>query len=440
MSNEKMKILKMLEDGKITADEAARLLEVSGRPESDIRKPNIYGKEPSQAQKPANTFSSNAAKNQNNPYQSAYTDTSSVPPAGSDYSQRSNNNGYGRPSATPGMESFADEVGRKFDSFVKDIEPALQKLTGIVVEKTVVAADKISKSLSTTTTSSYSRPTPRPPEHPKSYSAGGMGKGYEKNIELKVAPGNNELIISGQNAPLLLKGYNGDKISAKLMCVPKRANARIELSVLGSKYFLDYDEDDFEKVAIDAFIPENLFKNITISNFNGDLNLSTINAGYMNAYTSNGDIVLNGIYAENLKIECENGKEMRVSNIFADNALIENYNGSITANNIEVANLKMASFNGAFNMNILNFNKYDNYVWVIETSNQKLNLNLPTFSDVGYYLKAKTSLANVKVGLTGLNYIYNSPNMIEAKTIDFDILPKKVNISLETSNAPLVVN
>jgi hypothetical protein len=100
----------------------------------------------------------------------------------------------------------------------------------------------------------------------------------------------------------------------------------------------------------------------------------------------------------------------------------------------------MSSFNGAFNMNIATFDRYPAYVWVIETSNHKLNVNLPTLAGVGYYIKAKTSLGNVKIGLTGLNYIFNNPTMVEAKTVEYDALPKKVNISLETSNAQLVVN
>ena len=449
MANEKMRILKMLQDGAITADEAARLLEASDAGASSAPGQGA-GSSYSQSTYSAEASRPSPDQGQGNGARPSGGFTSHSTEGPRPYGSQSSGQSGPRPSG----EGFTEDLTRKFEVLMKDLEPKLQRFTEVVAEKTAQAADKLSKTFATTGEPGAYRPSggasrpapgagpsPRPQEHPKAKSAAsGMGKGYEKNIELRVNPGYNELVIAGMNAPVLLKGYNGDKISAKLLCVPKRNNPRIELSVLGSKYFLDYDEDDFEKVAIDAFIPESLFKNISVTNYNGDVNLSTLEAGFISLYASNGSVELSGLSAENIKVECENGREMRIDTICAENAMLENFNGNISATNIDVANLKISSFNGAMNLHITEFKRYADYTWVVETSNHKLNVNLPTLTDVGYYIKAKTSLGNVKVGLTGLNYLFNSPGMIEAQTIEFDRLPKKVRISLETSNASLTVN
>ncbi len=434
MVNEKMKILKMLEEGKITADEASRLLESvsfggtsAGATATQTRPEPTVNRDNPQTQSHINTSQSYEKRDYN-------TDQNRTQSNSQNNYQTNNQNGGSTSSFS--FDDFADDLGRKFEAFARDFEPKFQKFTEKVAEKTAMVADKISKSMQPTEPS----PTRQEGRSQAGGSAFSARNKQEKTIELKVSPGNNELIISCLNAPVMLKGYNGDKISATVMCVPKHDRARIDFSVLGSKYFLDYDDDDFEKVAVDAFIPETLFNSINVSNYNGSINISTLSSGFITAYGSNGNVDINNIHAKNIKVECENGKEMRLDGIYCENAHIENYNGNLTANRMDVSNLKMTCFNGYFNMNVSQFDRYNDYSWILETSNQKLNVNLPTLPDVGYYIKAKTSLGNVKLGLTGMNYIANNPGMVEAKSIEFDTAQRKVRISMETSNASLVVN
>ncbi|MCL2236397.1 MAG: hypothetical protein FWB98_08170, partial [Defluviitaleaceae bacterium] len=91
MQNEKMMILKMLEEGKINAEEASRLLAADG------------GSAPSHAPSPPLS-----------PRPSGHVPGNQMPPGGSHASH-------------PTSGGATDSVGAKFGAFMKDMEPKLQK-------------------------------------------------------------------------------------------------------------------------------------------------------------------------------------------------------------------------------------------------------------------------------------------------------------------------
>jgi hypothetical protein len=416
MANEKMMILKMLEEGKITADDAAKLLASADTPQlgasGGSRMPPGHGAPGSGPRIP---------------------DFDNAP--------RSNN-----PAGTPPPKvgSAVDDMGKKFGAFVKEMEPKVKKMAGVVVEKTASAADSISKSLAShgekrggsdsSGGGTYFPQAPTPPKSPKSSAAG-----IEEMIEILVRQAGAELNLSGLNGQVLIKGYNGDKISAKIYTVARRAGAKAELAVLGNKYYLAYDENDFERVCIDAFVPESMFDNIRIATVNGDVRAATLTAHYLQIENMNGTTEIDDISAQSISAEGNNGN-LRLANSAAHTATIENFNGGISISKIDIANLKATTFNGMVDMQIAGFAAYDHYNWQVETSNGKLSLVLPSYSTLGYHVKAHAALGDVKLGLVGMNYLRNDKSFIEAKSINYDGALKKVDMALATSNAPLVVN
>ena len=415
MANEKMMILKMLEEGKISAEDAAKLLASADGPSIPMG---------GGSQVPPR-----------------HTAASPPPiPAGFDNTPRPN-------AATPPLKpgSAVDDMSKKFGTFVKDMEPKIKKAAGVVVEKTASAADSISKSLSShgekhgpggsSGSGTYfpQAPTPSKPMR------GPSGAGIEEMIEILVRQAGAELNLTGLNGQVLVKGYNGDKISAKIYTVAKRPGARAELAVLGNKYYLAYDENDFERVCIDAFVPESMFDNVRIASTNGDVRAATLTAHYVQIENMNGGTEVSSVSAQNIAIESNNGS-LRLADSAAHTATIENFNGGISISKIDIANLKATTFNGAVDMQIAGFTAYDYYNWQIETSNGKLSLVLPSYSTLGYHVKAHAALGDAKLGLVGMNYLRNDKSFIEAKSISYDTALKKVDMTLATSNAPLVVN
>ncbi|GHV43661.1 hypothetical protein FACS189490_13870 [Clostridia bacterium] len=128
---EKMNVLQMLEKGKITAEQAAKMLE---------------GGDGS-----ASSYTTHATLN-------------------------SNDNGYyeRRVEAPRSASTLASDLGRKFDVFMRDMEPKARSFVETAAEKINVAADSISRQLSassaparpagyTERAQSYSAPSPTRP-------------------------------------------------------------------------------------------------------------------------------------------------------------------------------------------------------------------------------------------------------------------------------------
>jgi hypothetical protein len=49
-------------------------------------------------------------------------------------------------------------------------------------------------------------------------------------------------------------------------------------------------------------------------------------------------------------------------------------------------------------------------------------------------------MGQIRLGLTGLQFLINDPTLAEARTTTFDSCAKRVKMTVETSNAPLVIN
>jgi polyhydroxyalkanoate synthesis regulator phasin len=104
MKTERLKILDLLESGKITADEAARLLEALKTSAGE------------------RFWDETAAQNVEEKFAKF----------------------------TENVEGFSKDVGAKLEAAFKDVEPKLRTATKVVVEKTAAIVEEISKSLSET--------------------------------------------------------------------------------------------------------------------------------------------------------------------------------------------------------------------------------------------------------------------------------------------------
>jgi len=465
MSTEKMAILKMLEDKKITAAEAAQLLESMGKAGSSASAPTLLAPEfssaftntvksktpaepprlfvepsplpePKPAHKtpelhidPPKTYAEPPRANPA-PASDAPRDPRAMPATPVDPRAIPPGRG-GQPQTPPRTygESFAEEMSRKLGTFMKDMEPKLQKFTEVVVEKTVGAADALSRSIST--------PAVTPP--PRTTAPGVTRGGIEKVFEMRITEAGGELSLAGLNGPVLVRGYNGDKISAKIYYVPKHGGAAIDLMALGSKYYLHYDDNDFARVCIDAFIPEKMFDNIRLSAINGALTVSTLTAANVKLEGLNGETELSGVSADNVIVECNNGV-LRLRDISAERASIENFNGPVSATNTDIGQMKLSTFNGRVSIQTAGFRRFNEYTWDVESSNGKMGVVLPSSPELGYAIRATSALGTVKLGLVGLSFSRNDRSFAEAQSVRFNEAAKKIRLTLATSNAALEVN
>jgi DUF4097 and DUF4098 domain-containing protein YvlB len=167
--------------------------------------------------------------------------------------------------------------------------------------------------------------------------------------------------------------------------------------------------------------------------------VSSLSADSVFISNSNGATEVKRIGATSIKLDINNGK-LVLSELTAEKGIFENFNGTTEGYAIDIKNLKLTGFNGGLSLNIGGFAYYTDYTWVLETSNGKMSLNLPTLPELGYYIKAHSSFGSIRIGLTGLSYTANETTYAEAKSIHYDRASKTVRLSLETSNGALVVN
>ena len=423
MQNEKMMILKMLESGKISTEEASRLLQSVDTGAAPAPPP--YTPPPSTS--PSSSSYASTTSSQTPP-------KSHAPPASSGSSgsySSSQSNDPGKKHAEG--HSILDDIGQKFDEW----GPKVRKATASVAEKIAGGVDRLSKSLSDYSPSSPQpsyggAPHPKPPSKPP----GGL---TEKSIEMLVEPGFSELNLSGQNGDVRIKGYNSDKISARISYKAKRAGAHIDLMKLGNKYFLKYEPDDFETVMIDAYVPDRAFGVIRIDGVNANMDCESLAAEEIAISNANGSLRAANLTATNLRAESGNGRFV-ASRITAETAVLENVNGVMETDELDIAQLRLNNYNGPLSLLMSNFSRYTEYMWNVETGNAKLSMNLPTLPDLGYHIKAHAAMSEIRLGLTGLQFLIHEQSLVEARSVKFDTAVRKVKMTVETSNGLLVIN
>ena len=421
MENEKLRILRMLENRQISATEAAELLKaVDGGP------------------------SPGPAPQSGTSYASHQTNTSHPPPPPPMHDTKYT--GYapntGRPGGKGGSSFDVEDLGRKFESFAKDMAPKVQRFTEVMADKIAVAADKVSEVFSV---EKDSMPTVHPQAHthrapapaPRPPASGGM---QQINTELSVEKGGiNELDLSGLGGEIRIKGYNGDKITARISYKTSRHGSPIELMRLGGKYFLKYEADDFSSVSIDAYVPDRAFSSIKIEGINCEVDISSLSSNQIRISNMNGATSLSGISAGSIFAESSGGR-FKVASIISDSAKFENLNGPVEAVELDIAELKLANYNAQLSLMVSKFERHSNYIWNIETGNAKLGINLPTLHDTGYHIKAHAAMSEIRLGLTGLQFLINEASLVEARSVSYDHAAKKLKLAAETSNAPLTIN
>ncbi|HOQ16569.1 MAG TPA: DUF4097 family beta strand repeat-containing protein [Defluviitaleaceae bacterium] len=373
MVEEKMKILKMLEEGKITADEAVNLL---------------------------NSLDGKSKPNLDRGYESKNMQNNTQPKNKTE-------------------SSFTMDLEKKIEVLSRDLEPKIKKAAKTIMDTADSFAEKIAKSFS------YS------PAGPQS---------NDMTFEMYVSKGDNtQLRLKSKNGPIHIKGYNGDKITAKIKYSCKGGSQKIELLKVDNTYYLNYDEANFTFVAIEAFVPEFLFSRVFFES-NSNVYVDALSGDEITILTNDGSIELKNISAKNMKLESARGNIL-LENITGELLRAESCNGYIDVKLSDIAKMDLLTSNGEINIDssIRELKAANYYEWNAETSNAAIKLNSFRGFDIGYDFKALTSLNGIHVHIPSVDFIENEKNFVKGMTKNYPSASKKVKINLETSNAPITL-
>lgn len=157
---------------------------------------------------------------------------------------------------------------------------------------------------------------------------------------------------------------------------------------------------------------------------NGKIVMEQCKSDSIEAVTNNGKIVLDQLSADTVNLSTSNGKIEMVKCYF-DIIDAKTSNGSIVASEVYKLKAKEA--------------QYDLY-----TSNGKIAMELKEPGNCGYLIDANTSLGSIHVDLPQLNYSvdkksYNTRSNAVIKSSNIDVAEEKIFIKANTSNASITI-
>ncbi|MDI7247638.1 MAG: DUF4097 family beta strand repeat-containing protein [Bacillota bacterium] len=167
-------------------------------------------------------------------------------------------------------------------------------------------------------------------------------------------------------------------------------------------------------------LPRGFRYDLDLETSNGKVEIGALDCGTIDVETSNGRITLDGASVVTAELETANGRiQCRGP---AKRLVAETSNGSIL-----VAPARPAG----------------DAVYELETSNGSIEVQLATAEDVGYSIEAETSHGGIHVDLPNLRYEVNTRSMghkeIVASTTGYETNANKLRIKAETSNGSITI-
>ncbi|MCL2169753.1 MAG: DUF4097 domain-containing protein, partial [Defluviitaleaceae bacterium] len=286
--------------------------------------------------------------------------------------------------------------------------------------------------------------------------------------------------LMGKNAPVEIKGYDGDCVKMYIRYNPKRGDANIVVSEEGGGFELLYDYNSVRWLAIECHVPNVFIGNIHGENKNSKVQLESVTADRVTLISSNSAIKMknitcpnivgrtknSAIYAKNIAttdidLQTSNSK-IDVEHIKAKTARLTTSNSNVKTEDVDIEQLYIKTSNGGVKVENVFPEGFEVRGTVVtpttnnghplyashtsavaersvdvHTSNGNISVNVPR--DVAMKLQASTS--NAKIDFNRHNMIVEemSKNYYNGKSSDYDGSYKKAKLKLNTSNATVKV-
>lgn len=396
---ERIMILKMLQEGKITAEEANKLIEAieRGSQKQDYSKINSakieekmgkIGEKMNKLGEKAEKLASQIGENIN-----------------------INTEKFGNNS-----EKFADEFSKKMESFGNDMAEAAVKFS-----------DKLVNFLSNNFDISYDKY-----QFTQSYSYQVAEKANisvrAANFAVKVNPTEASEIIVNLYVNSGVPQLNLDEF--------------FKADVNGSNYSFATEFVGRTWGKIELLVPQSI-ASIYIDTTNGKCELNEITADAAKAHTSNGKIVVYKCSVHELEAVTNNGKVV----CEGTNAAISNIstsNGKIELIECSLDNLDAKTSNGSIQLEKISKLEADEGKYNLRTSNGKISLGLGSCESCGFMIDANTSLGGIHIDLPEQAYAINKRtstlnSTAMVRSVNYDSAACKIFIKAYTSNSSITI-
>ncbi|MCL1934807.1 MAG: DUF4097 domain-containing protein [Defluviitaleaceae bacterium] len=370
MNNERLKILELLQEGKITVEDSLKLLDAV-EPKEERKKIKIF-KGKTEAEKQAN---------ENNEETTIFVDGEEIKKVNS------------------------------LDSDIKEkISQALENITSSVKNVVNDLGDI-------------------------NISFGDSGQPF--NLTSEPLENVKKLNAKAKNGSIFLTGYTGETVIINGNFREKNGkNPNFALVEEDGVLTLDYDKNAVRFVKFNIKVPTKMIKEINLQTSNSGINLSEFSCEDIFAKSTNGKIVVEQVDCDTLDLDTSNSK-IEISDTIANTTKLETSNGTINVYNLTTNEINADTSNGSVKIYGIT-PKENTAILNVDTSNGSVTIDT---SKIPATVTARTSIGKVtlpegyiqKIGSGG-----KTPNTAYSEY--YEIAEKKLNITVDTSNANIKIS
>ncbi|MDP4092421.1 MAG: DUF4097 family beta strand repeat-containing protein [Bacillota bacterium] len=398
INEERMLILKMLEEGKITSEEAAKLIEAL---ENDDKQDT---EEKASAKQKQEDFHESTARFREKMH------------------NWKNDREYD-------WKNDTKKSGQKdFDRMVDEFSSKAERLGKNVAATTVGIVDKVIDFVGSFVDTN-------------SFNIFGSYAAVDKTYEAQVSEG-ADLLIEGVNGHILVKKHLEDKIviKSRIRCPGTDTYNNLLFSEDGNNVSMKVAKNIGNiSVSHEVFLPAVRFKNLKFETSNGKIYVEDALAENFESITKNSHIDLMGVNSDRVWVDTKNGR-IQISYLIGKDVEVNTSNSLIDIKNMKAENLKAVTTNGRISVeNAQNYEGLAETNLYLKTKNGGIKVNMNDMDNKGYKVRAKTTNGKINLLIPDIIYQniskqYAGSNFLEAESREYEGYPEKVYINAETVN------
>jgi DUF4097 and DUF4098 domain-containing protein YvlB len=395
VNEERMFILKMLEDGKISSEEAAKLMEA------------LDGGDRQTAGESARANARNA-----NFQDEVFRMRERIHEWKKDFKNNYNQKDFDR---------MVDEFSTKAEKLGKNVA----NTTFGVVDKVI---DFVGSFVDTNAFNIFG-----------SYTA------VDKSFEAEAVEG-MDIEIEGVNAPIVIKKHADNKVLIKstVKSPLNNADSILVFNNAGNKVSLRLNKIGNISVAHEIFVPALRLGTVKLETTNGRIYAEDSLSQVFDVTTRNAHIELMGVNSDKLSINTKNAK-IQIGYVIGRTIDINTNNSVIDIKHIKAESVNAVTMNGK--ILVENVQSHENAEQVnlqLKTTNGDIKVNMNDMENMGYKVKAQTTNGGVNLLIPEMTYNNVNRqgmggNFVEAVSTNYENAGKKVNIQAETFNGYIEV-
>lgn len=393
-SEERILILKMLEEGKITSEEAARLLDALDSSSNQTYSSGEGTRQQRQQQQPNFNDEINKMRDKINDWRKTFRNN---------YNQKD------------------------FDRMVDDFSAKVEKLGKNLATTTVGIVDRTIDFISSFVDTNF-------------FNVFGSLNVVEKSFEADAAEG-MDVFIEGINGHILVKKHLENKIIIKTKVRSPQDNADniLVFNNNSSTASLTLNKANNISVTHEVYLPPIKLGKIKLETTNGKIYVEDSSSEFFDAVTRNGNIDLMGVNSEYANVNTKNAR-IQISYVVCGNIDVNTTNSIIDVKNIKAMNIKAVTTNGRIQVeNVQNYADSAEANLILKTTNSGIKVNMNDMDNRAYKIKAISTNGAINLLIPELIYHNVSKqmtgaNFVEAESNGYVNYPNKVNITAETTN------